>query len=106
MTLEAGKELNVVKARWAGGYSVDLDFSDGASKRVDFEPYLSASVHPDIRRYLDAERFKSFSVSFGNLVWDDYNLCFPIEDLYSGRLLAGKKPLGMVAEDAPEYGTQ
>ncbi len=38
------------------------------------------------RKYLDKEYFKAFSVEYGDLVWNDYELCFPIWDLHEGRL--------------------
>lgn len=106
MTLETGKGLDIVQARSAGGYSLEIEFSDGFSHKVDFEPFLSASVQPEIRKYLNADNFKRYIIKYGNLVWGDYDLCFPIEDLYSGRLLVGQEPASMVAEDTSEYGAQ
>ena len=105
MSLREGAELNIVNACWTKGYSLELEFSDGSRKSVDFEPFLSAAVQPDIRKYLDKDRFKGFTISYGNLVWNDYDLCFSIEDLYSGCLAAGQVQRAMVAEDLPEYET-
>ena len=53
---------------------------------VNFEPFLSSSHNPMIRRYLDPEVFAKFSVQHGDLVWNDYDLCFPIVDLYEGQV--------------------
>jgi len=38
----------------------------------------------------------------GNLVWGDYDMCFPIEDLYAGRLVGSA--LLAVAEAPYRYG--
>ena len=60
-------------------------------------------MHPEIRAYLDVEKFKAFSIHFGNLVWIDYTMCFPIEDLYFGRIGVRDKFQRMVAEASPGY---
>jgi len=39
-----------------------------------------------IRAYLDPEKFKQFAVEYGDLHWNDYDLCFSIADLYEGRI--------------------
>jgi hypothetical protein len=49
---------------------------------VDFEPFLRNSRNPMIRGYLDVKEFASFRLEYGNLVWDNYGLCFPNRDLY------------------------
>jgi len=67
-------------------YKVRLNFSDGAERVVDFEPFLSSSQNPMIRAYLDPQKFEGFRLEHGDLIWDDYELCFPIANLYEGRL--------------------
>ncbi len=32
------------------------------------------------------EKLKNFRVEHGDLVWGDYDLCFPIADLYHGHI--------------------
>jgi len=49
---------------------------------VDFEPFLRSSQHPDISKYLDLKRFRSFQCKNGELMWGDFDLIFPIADLY------------------------
>lgn len=41
---------------------------------------------PAIQKYLNEEFFKNFQIKDGNLDWNDYDLCFPIEDLCKNRL--------------------
>jgi len=37
--------------------------------------------------WLHPARFATFRLEYGELVWGDYDLCFPIADLYHNRLL-------------------
>ncbi len=39
-----------------------------------------------IRVYLDPRKFANFRLEYGNLIWDDYELCFPIVDLYEANI--------------------
>ena len=103
MSLKEGVLVDVVEARWVSDYVLDLLFSDGISRQVDFEPFLSASMQPEIRAYLDVEKFKAFSISFGNLMWDDYTMCFPLADLYSGSIAACGESRRRVAESGECY---
>jgi len=36
--------------------------------------------------YLDESKFKEYKIIDGNLNWNDYDMIFPIEDLYQGRV--------------------
>jgi hypothetical protein len=74
--------INVVTAEQTGAYRLRLVFDDKTVQDVDFEPFLKHSHHPDLRAYLEPERFASFKVQYGELVWGDYDLCFPVMDLY------------------------
>lgn len=78
--------INIVSAEPAGDLCLRLRFDDGTEQVVDFKPFLSRSVHPDIRAYLDPERFAAFRIEYGELVWGDYDLCFPVIDLYRNQL--------------------
>jgi hypothetical protein len=39
-----------------------------------------------IRDYLEPSRFGTFRVEYGDLIWDDYGLCFPTAGLYENRI--------------------
>ena len=78
--------VNIVTAEQAGDYRIRLRFDDGVEQVVDFQPFLSHSLHPNIRAYLDPVRFASFRIEYGELLWGDYELCLPIMDLYRNRL--------------------
>jgi hypothetical protein len=86
MTLPEDAGVDITAAEYAGGYRLRLAFSDDTARTVDFEQFLSRSHNPMIRKYLDPEKFADFSVQYGDLVWHDYELCFPVADLYEGRV--------------------
>lgn len=78
--------INILHAESAGDYRLRLSFDDGSEQIVDFFPFLSRSRHPDIRVWLDPIKFASFRIEYGELVWGDYALCFPVVDLYRNRI--------------------
>jgi len=81
-----GSVVEVVQAGYAGGYRLSIEFSDGHVREVDFEPFLRRSAHPEISKYLDPGLFKQYRIIDGQLDWNDYDLCFPLEDLYNGTI--------------------
>jgi len=74
--------INIISAIQTGEYRIRLVFDGNTVQEVDFKPFLTRSHHPDIRAYLEPDRFAGFRVEYGELVWGDYELCFPIIDLY------------------------
>lgn len=78
--------VSILTALHEEGYAIRLTFDDGTEQRIDFGPFLFKSLNPDIHRWLDPEAFASFRVEQGDLVWGDWELCFPIADLYRGRI--------------------
>ena len=80
------EQLKIDSARYLNDYAIRIKFNDGNEKVVDFKPFLKKSLHPSIKKYLDEKRFSQFSVIDGNLNWNDYDLIFPISDLYDGKI--------------------
>jgi hypothetical protein len=78
--------INIIAAEQLGDFCIHLRFDDGTEQTVDFKPFLLHSHHPDIRAWLDPARFATFHLEYGELVWGDYDLCFPIIDLYRNQL--------------------
>ena len=78
--------INIIKANYLGGYSIELEFGDGKCQKVNFELFLRKSLHPEIRSYLNQDKFIQFRVEYGDLVWGDYELCFPVKDLYANQI--------------------
>lgn len=81
-------QLAVVEAKYLGGLTLELLFSDGLRRQLDFAPYLISHAHPQYNRYLQPRNFKRFNIEHGNVVWGkNWDLVFPIEQLYSGQLI-------------------
>ena len=78
--------IDITSARYIGDYAIRLTFSDRFEKLVDFKPFLSKSLHPSIRKYLDENLFSKFEILDGNLNWNDYDLIFPIDNIYNGKI--------------------
>jgi hypothetical protein len=76
--------IEINSAIYIGDYAIRIFFNDGVCKLVDFKSFLENSSHPSIQKYLDESKFKEFAILDGNLNWNDYDLIFPIADLYQG----------------------
>ena len=79
-------QLKIDSAKYLSDYAIRIRFSDGKERLIDFKPFLSKSLHPSIKKYLDENKFSNFSLTDGNLNWNDYELIFPISDLYNGQI--------------------
>jgi len=79
--------INIEQAKHLDNYKLQLLFNDQSSQVVDFKPFLSQSLNPLIRKYLVPEEFAKFEIDNGDLEWNDYDLCFPIADLYENRIV-------------------
>jgi hypothetical protein len=62
--------LEVVNARYEGGYTVWVEFNDGAAGLVDLSDVLWGPMFDPLK---DQNRFRRFEVSpiFHTLVWDN-----------------------------------
>jgi hypothetical protein len=90
MKTDAPQYLEVIEAKYVSGYNLLLTFNDGAVRVVDFGPFLAKARNPDTTDYRDLKKFKSFRIKDGDLVWGDYQMIFPIMDLYQGTILKGE----------------
>ncbi len=79
--------IDITRAEYVPPYKIHLRFSDGAEQWVDFKQFLRKSAHPEIRKYLNTDLFRNFSIVRGRLDWNDYDLCFPLQDLYEGTII-------------------
>ena len=87
----AQENLFITQVNYIGDFAIRLFFSDGHQKLVDFKPFLEQAKHPAIKKYLDEKLFKTYQIKAGNLDWNDFDLCFPLEDLYQNRLLKNEE---------------
>jgi DUF971 family protein len=84
--IEDRKIINIEKVKYLGEYKLKLSFNDGVEQIIDFGPFLSNSLNPLINKYLDIEEFKKYEIDDGDLEWNDYDLCFPVADLYENNI--------------------
>jgi hypothetical protein len=78
--------INISNAEHVGGYCLRLQFDDGSEQIVDFGPFLRDAQHPDVRAFLGEDRFLTYRIEHGNLIWGDYDLCFPVTDLHANAI--------------------
>ena len=102
MKAVATQYLEVTEAKYVSGYKLLLTFNDGAVRVVDFGQFLAKARNPDTTDYRDLKKFKSFHIQDGDLMWGDYQMIFPIMDLYRGNILKGEEtaPAHFVLSDA------
>jgi hypothetical protein len=86
MKTQTTNYLEVVGAEYVFGYRIRLSFSDGLVRVMDFEPFLRKAMNPDITKYRQLRNFKKFHLHYGDLMWGDYEMIFPIEDLHRGKI--------------------
>lgn len=80
------QDIKIDSARYLGDFAMRIQFNDGSNRLVDFKTFLMKSLHPSITKYLNEEYFTKFRIVDGNLNWNDYDLIFPIWDLYEGKI--------------------
>lgn len=78
--------ISIEEAKYKGDYIIEFSFSDGVKRNIDFAHFLKSAKNPMTRKYLDKELFQSFTVEYGDLLWNDYEMCFPIWDLHEGKI--------------------
>jgi hypothetical protein len=78
--------VSINKADYVGEYKIKLWFSDGVERLIDFSDFLKNAKNPMTRKYLDLSLFKKYSIDFGDIIWNDYDMCFPIWDLHEGKI--------------------
>lgn len=89
ITYEPVKEtgiIEIIRAEYFDGHCLHLWFNDGTNRIVDFEPFLKHAPNPVFKKYCDVNEFKKFTLVHGNLDWNNYEMCFPVADLYGGNL--------------------
>ena len=80
------KYIDVVSAEHVSDYKVRVTFDDGTRRVVNFGPFLKRARNPMVTQYRRSKQFKSFQVKDGDLMWGDFEMIFPIMDLYRGKI--------------------
>ncbi len=78
--------VTIEKAEYLDDYKIKFNFSDGVTQTIDFGKFLQSARNPMTRKYLNVDEFKKFTIEFGDIIWNDYELCFPIWDLHEGKV--------------------
>lgn len=78
--------ISIINAIYTGDYSIKFSFSDGSEKLVDFMAFLENAKNPMTRKYLDKQLFKNYTIAYGDIIWNDYEMCFPIWNIYEGKI--------------------
>lgn len=78
--------ISINEAEYLGEYKIRFLFSDGTEKLIDFFNFLSTAKNPMTRKFLDIHLFEKYSIKYGDIVWNDYEMCFPIWDLHEGMI--------------------
>jgi hypothetical protein len=80
------KTIAITQAEYLGKHEIRFMFSDQTERVIDFGGFLSHANNPMTRKFLDKNLFQVFKIEYGDIVWNDYELCFPILDLYEGNI--------------------
>ena len=78
--------ISINQADYVGEYKIKFLFSDGIERLIDFSDFLKNAKNPMTRKYLDKKLFKNYSLDYGDIIWNDYEMCFPIWDLHEGNI--------------------
>jgi len=76
--------VSILNAEYVGEYGIKFSFSDKTEKVIDFSGFLTNARNPMTTKYLDKQLFRKFYIEYGDIVWNDYEMCFPIWDLHEG----------------------
>lgn len=83
-TVYETQTIRIINASYLEDYVIKIEFEDGTKRLVDFKPFLTKAGHPSIKKYQDETTFKTFGIVDGNLNWNDYDMIFPVWELYRG----------------------
>lgn len=78
--------ISIMNAQYIQDYKIKFLFSDGTERTIDFSEFLENSKNPMTIKYLNKELFENFTIEYGDIIWNDYEMCFPIWNLYEGRI--------------------
>ena len=83
---EEPMKVEIIEAECVSGHKIRLKFSDDTSSVMDFEPFLRKATNPDLAQYRHLKKFRQFRLHYGDLMWGDYEMIFPVADLHCEEL--------------------
>jgi len=95
--IQPNQIIIIEQAEYVGDYKLRLVFNDGKIQIIDFHDFIDSLYNPEIRKYKDVELFEHFCITDGDLEWNDYELCFPIADLYENKNIGNSNNSSNVA---------
>jgi len=78
--------ISIDKAEYIGEYKIKFIFSDRVERLIDFSSFLINAKNAMTKKYLNKQLFKKYSIEYGDIIWNDYEMCFPIWDLHEGKI--------------------
>ncbi len=80
-------DILIVSATYVNDYVIKISFSDNTTKTIDFYPFItSPNQNPTVKKYLDVRLFKKFGIKRAqDILWNNYEMGFPFETLYTGK---------------------
>lgn len=69
--------ISIETATYHEPYFITFRFSDGLVRTIDLGPFLRTAKNPMTKKYPDTKLFKNFAIENGDIIWNDYELCFP-----------------------------
>ncbi len=64
--------IEITCARYLKNYTIEFEFNDRSKTIIDFEPFLKQAKNSMLKKYLDLNEFKNFTVRDGDIDWNDY----------------------------------
>ena len=75
--------IRVVEAVYLKELVLQVLFSDGQCRTIDFRSFFERHPHPQYNKYQKVSEFRKFTLRNGNIIWGKHaDLCFPINALY------------------------
>lgn len=79
--------IMITEAHSVGNLTIEMKFNDNTVQRVNIGDFITKHPHPQYDKYLNESEFLKFTLDDGNIVWgEDWDLVFPIEQLYAGAI--------------------
>ena len=78
--------ISITSAEYIQDYQIKFSFSDGIERMIDFREFLINARNPMTSKYLDKKLFRNYTIEYGDIIWNDYEMCFPIWDLHEGKV--------------------
>lgn len=78
--------ISIISAEYIQDYQIKFSFCDGIKRKVDFSEFLINARNTVTSKYLDNKLFSNYTIEYGDIIWNDYEMCFPIWDLHEGKI--------------------